>query len=108
MEIVVNPRNEFVAELVGSNNLLRKLSLFTVQFLLQAKQSELSDNNSKVSPTSIQSHEDLRTALSLLLESGAEQLHVVDNKGKQLGVITFQDLHRLLFEQLTQTPEMSK
>ncbi|OJX44006.1 MAG: ABC transporter ATP-binding protein [Chloroflexi bacterium 44-23] len=101
VEIVVKPENEFVAELVGSNNLLRKLSLFDVQSLLEAKQYERHNSFSKASFTSIQPQENLRTALSMLLESGAEQLHVVDNKGKSHGVITFQDLHRLLFEQFT-------
>ncbi len=102
MEIVTRPQNKFVEELVGSNNLLRKLSLFTVQSILN-KENDSKELHKSIAvhqhpEAIIQPQEDLRSALSLLLESGGQALRVINQDGNTLGMITFEDLHRHLFE----------
>ncbi len=102
MEIVTHPQNKFVEELIGSNNLLRKLSLFTVQSILNGESDSEEPHNSPAvhqhPEAVIQPQEDLRSALSLLLESGGQALRVINQDGSTLGMITFEDLHQRLFE----------
>lgn len=102
LEIVTKPQNSFVEELVGSNNLLRKLSLFTVQSILEGKeelsQIEESPPAHQHPQAVIQPGDDLRNALALLLETGGQTLRVIDKDGTTLGLLSFEDLHRRLFE----------
>lgn len=105
LEIVMKPENEFIQELVGTNNLLRKLSLIKVQSVLDAK-----GNSSEKSRESHLDHkeklfvepiDDLRKVLSILLLSGNEVVNVVDKDEKKIGVIGFMDLKATLAESIS-------
>lgn len=102
LEIMTQPKDKFVEELVGSNNMLRKLSLFTVQDLLDVlnehsfirKQAGVEPQESAV----IQPQEDLRSALSLLLEGGKDNLLVINLTGEIIAKIQFSDFNFLLLK----------
>ncbi len=102
LEIVTRPQNEFVQELVGTQNMLRRLSLIDVQSVLEARTTWASDLalaalNSNTQPV-VHPEDDLRSALSSLLDSGGDALQVVDREGRQVGKITFGDLRATLVE----------
>lgn len=81
-EIVLRPAGQFVSDLLGSEDVLRRLSLMPVTSALQP----LNDRFDGTGP-SIASTESLRDALSQLLESRASALTVVDPDGKVRGII---------------------
>lgn len=102
IEIVTRPQNKFVEELIGTNNMLRRLSLFTVRSVLEDRSSwsfeqalsQVGQNKTAV----IHPEDDLRSALSLLLDSGGDSLQVIDQAGQPVGEISFTDLRVALVE----------
>jgi osmoprotectant transport system ATP-binding protein len=96
LRIVTHPRDAFVQELIGTEDMLRRLSLLTVRSVLTARAGgDGIHPGGSVSPSgsaTIGPDEDLRSALSRLLRSGAESLSVVDEAGRTLGRISFADL----------------
>ncbi|MDQ3044177.1 MAG: ABC transporter ATP-binding protein [Chloroflexota bacterium] len=80
LRIVTEPANDFVAELVGADDVLRRLSLLTVSAASRSLQSAAIQGE----PT-IPHSASLRTALSLLLESHANRLLVHDDDAWPIG-----------------------
>jgi len=109
LEIVTRPQNEFVQELVGTENMVRRLSLIDVKSVLAARASGASDqageDRQSDRPAVVNPEADLRTALSCLLESGANALRVVDANGREIGQITFSDLRAALAKNPSQVQE---
>ena len=102
LEIVTRPCNDFVQELVGTQNMLRRLSLIHVQAVLDGRSSwasrqALADLALKREIV-IRPEDDLRSVLALFLDSNAESLPVVDQQGREVGKITFSDLKAALVE----------
>jgi osmoprotectant transport system ATP-binding protein len=77
LEIVMHPTDGFVADLVGADDVLRRLSLIRVRDLAVAAVG--------VGGPEIARSADARTALSRLLESGSRTLMVVDEDGRPAG-----------------------
>jgi osmoprotectant transport system ATP-binding protein len=76
LRIVTDPADEFVADLVGAHDVLRRLSLVRVSavpLLIRGAGPEISVDA------------DLRTALGVLMESGAPMLTVIDHDGHSIG-----------------------
>lgn len=101
MEIVTNPENAFVEELVGTNNFLRRLSLINVQSILKAKE-KLEPPVVVAQPAEtdlpvLRPEDDLRSVLSQLLSSGSSALQVVNSSGKPLGDVSFTDIRSMRF-----------
>jgi len=101
IEIVTHPADAFVEDLVGSNNLLRRLSLVNVQSILKAREemgipAVLPEVDAE-EPAVLRPEDDLRSALSLLLSSGKDTLRVENASGKALGEVGFSDLRSMLF-----------
>ena len=104
LELVTQPENEFIEELLGSNNILRKLSLVNVNSILKAREnqsyhvgrSQPVENNSSV----LRPEEDLRSVVSLLLCSGRDSLPVKDSEGHLLGTVGYSDLREMLISNL--------
>jgi osmoprotectant transport system ATP-binding protein len=97
LEIITHPQDEFVAALVGSGDLLRKLSLLNVRTLLNARSGQgAADHPVEKDARFVRLDDDLRTALSRLLESETGVLPVVDSEGHPAGKITFNDLRAVL------------
>jgi osmoprotectant transport system ATP-binding protein len=79
LHIVTKPADDFVADLVGARDVLRRLSLVHVSAV------PLLDGRAEGPKISIDA--DLRTALGLLMESGASCLSVIDRDGSILGAL---------------------
>ena len=110
LEIVTRPHDSFVEELVGTQNMLRRLSLLNVQAVLDARHGR------RTAPTQahpdlpqisqvpqggarVHAEDDLRSALSLLLESGVEAIPVVDYEEREIDRLSVTDLKAALAAQ---------
>ncbi len=88
LNILSAPADEFVSELVGAEDVLRRLSLLTVGPIMTAGAKGLpSKDGATLEPTS-----SLREALSLMLTHDTDSLPVVNDGGGPLGIITLQDI----------------
>jgi osmoprotectant transport system ATP-binding protein len=100
INVVTQPENDFIEELVGTDDILRRLSLVSIESIIKAKgphpaQPESPTQENRDAPQ-INPDEDLRTALSQLLRSGSEILRVVDSSGSTLGEVRMEDLREML------------
>src|SRR6266487_851314 len=97
LNIVMQPRDRFVQQLVGTEDMLRRLSLITVSDALAAQTpGELTPalgSRGSTELATISPDADLRSALSQLLRGDNAALAVVDQQGATLGQITFADMH---------------
>lgn len=78
LQIMTNPVNEFVADLVGAHDVLRQLSLLPVRNIM-------SEQPAGPGAPEIMATADAREALALLLESSTSCLKVVDEAGSAIG-----------------------
>jgi osmoprotectant transport system ATP-binding protein len=82
---VLKPADDFVRDLVGADDVLRRLSLIPIQTVIRplngASESTVIENNCS-----------LRDALSLLLERNEPSARVVDSDGNPVGAV---DLHTI-------------
>lgn len=85
LRIVTEPADPFVAELVGSDNVLRRLSLLAVGAAMESLGRSIPDGQPVV-----QRSESMRTALSLLLENQTDRLTVINEDAKPIGEITME------------------
>jgi osmoprotectant transport system ATP-binding protein len=103
LRIITQPCDAFVQELVGTEDVLRHLSLLNVGALLSARADAVGAALPPPSPTltegdavaesvTIRADDDLRMALSRLLGSGVDSLAVVGEDGRTLGRITLADI----------------
>ncbi len=87
--ILAHPADDFVAQFVGEDRALRRLALRTLRDVTLEPGSQ-SEPGSRVSPDTT-----VRNAVSLMLETGDEQLVVVDGD-RVLGVFHLRDAGELL------------
>jgi osmoprotectant transport system ATP-binding protein len=102
--IITRPRDTFVRDLVGAEDMLRRLSLITVGEVLAAGEhggDAVASTRPEPRLASIGPADDLRSALSQLLRSGADALAVVGADGRQLGVISFDDMRAITQDKAT-------
>jgi osmoprotectant transport system ATP-binding protein len=85
--ILTQPADEFVFKLVGADDMVRQLSLLSVG---TAMDGGFPDDTDQDAPT-IGVDEDLRHALSRLLQTGAKRLVVVEG-AKAVGSLTIEDI----------------
>lgn len=92
LRILSTPADDFVAELTGAGDVLRRLSLLSVESVMRPanEASPMSDGKS-----TIHTHDSVRDALGLLLGSGSEALSVVDEQGRRVGSIDMAAIRRL-------------
>lgn len=89
LALLTQPVDEFVAALVTSEDILRRLSLLQVGMVA----SPLTGHPVSVAEAPcIRTTADVRTALSLLLSSGAEALAVVDEAERTVAMLTFDSI----------------
>jgi osmoprotectant transport system ATP-binding protein len=79
LRIVMQPADDFVADLVGANDVLRRLSLIRVADVLQPVDIEARET--------IPADADLRMALAQLIEQGTTALAVVDDNRAVIGSV---------------------
>lgn len=95
LRIITRPRDTFVQELAGTEDMLRRLSLLTVRSVLEAQNNENEEGlRARSTPelATIRLEDDLRSALSYLLRSGTDVLTVVNGDGEPIGRIGFEDM----------------
>jgi osmoprotectant transport system ATP-binding protein len=88
LEIVTSPVDDFVAELVGADDVLRRLSLLTVGAAMRPLAG--ADGPPTLLPASTRTltrSAALRDALAVLVESGDDHLTVVDEDARPIGTI---------------------
>ncbi|HUG15537.1 MAG TPA: ABC transporter ATP-binding protein [Thermomicrobiales bacterium] len=90
LEIVMSPADEFVSDLVGAGDVLRRLSLLPVELAMRP----LDGAPIPGSLPSIERAADLRAALSLLLERRAERLIVRGAGGEPAGTLDMAAIER--------------
>ncbi len=82
LELVTAPQDDFVSELIGADDMLRRLSMLPLQAVpLEPSAAQPVD---VVLPT-VASSSNLREALGLLLQTSAPALNVVDETGLVVG-----------------------
>jgi len=81
--IVLEPADEFVSSLLGSGDVLRRLSLIPVGSMLTPLGQPLPTDLPRISRSS-----NLRSALAQLLESDSSALLVLDDEDKPVGTVT--------------------
>ena len=107
LEIVTRPHDAFVEELVGTQNMLRRLSLLNVQAVLDARPGRSPHAGEGAAErvalpaegARVHAADDLRSALSLLLESGGDAVPVVDYQERPIDRLSFADLKAALAAQ---------
>lgn len=93
LHILSAPADDFVAELVGSGDVLRRLSLIDVQSYMTPSPDGVAAAKNTVAPG-----DDLRKALGLILDQGTEAIAVTSEDSKPLGRITIADIRRAIHE----------
>lgn len=83
LTIVTQPADPFVAELVGTDDVLRRLSLLAVGAAMEALGRTIPDGQPVVERSA-----SMRTALSILLEKQTDRLTVIDEDARPVGEIT--------------------
>jgi osmoprotectant transport system ATP-binding protein len=108
LALATMPADEFVASLIGADDMLRRLSLLPVSLALGAPAAALavvhggSGAATDAAPgnlPTIAATADLRVALGLLLQSGAPALTVVDENGAAVGRLDFGGVRHALLAQ---------
>lgn len=89
LQIVSHPADDFVANLVGARDVMRRLSLVPIATAVD----DFAEPPTADEPT-ISGSAFLRDALSVLVESEADRLVVLDPDGHPMGVFTLDSLQR--------------
>ncbi|MGB5961746.1 MAG: ABC transporter ATP-binding protein [Coleofasciculaceae cyanobacterium] len=84
--ILTRPANSFVGDLIGSDDLVRQLSLLRVEVAMKSVHDSYLP-----SEYTIARHDNLRQALSVLLRTGADKLTVLE-QGKVVGILTLEHI----------------
>jgi osmoprotectant transport system ATP-binding protein len=87
LAMITHPRDDFVRQLLASDDVLRQLSLVPVAAVVPP-------GSPVDGAPSVRSTDSLRTALSLLLKSDAPTLSVFDDAGSPVGRLAFEDIRR--------------
>jgi len=90
LQIVTRPADDFVAELVGADNVIRRLGLISVSSAMVP----LTRTATSADPT-VSRNASLRAALSQLLEQDPDTLVVVDDDARPVGEITLDAIQAL-------------
>lgn len=91
LELATAPKNDFVRDLIGASDMLRRLGLLPVAAAVIAPSPHPPESLPAIPVTA-----DLRTALDLLLKSGAPALTVIDTAGAALGQLDFAAIRSVL------------
>jgi len=94
LEIVTDPADDFVADLVGANDVLRRMSLIPVASAASARARDSGEPSEQISGSAF-----LREALGRMVESGQDRLTVVDEDGHPDSELSLDDIRRAVGEE---------
>ncbi|UOR11380.1 ABC transporter ATP-binding protein [Halobacillus amylolyticus] len=98
-EILNHPKNEFVSEFVGQDRVLKSMSLYTVNDLVNAFDLE-GDIEDIVNTKTVHVDTSLRNTISMLLNQEADQVVIIDNNGARLGSVTLGLIEKFLHKEV--------
>jgi osmoprotectant transport system ATP-binding protein len=90
LHILTRPADDFVADLMGSEDVLRRLSLLSVQSVMQPIPAKLVASAGPTLPSTAS----LREALNHLLLSNVDSLIVTDEQGNPVGTLDLNTIRR--------------
>jgi osmoprotectant transport system ATP-binding protein len=94
--IITQPRDTFVRDLTGADDILRRLSLISVRDALATRgHANGAATDGAARSAALNADGNLRDALSQLLRAGAEALPVVGPNGEQLRQLSLDDVRAL-------------
>ncbi len=88
--VITHPRDDFVRRLLTSDDVLRMLGLIPVSVAITGPAPPSPPDGA----ATVRAEDSLRTALSTLLQSGAPALVVIEDGGRAVGRLTFEDIRR--------------
>lgn len=97
-EVLLRPRHEFVSEFLGQDRVLKSMSLYTVNDLLQ--RIELHPVSETKSYQEVDEDMSLRVSMSILLNQEAEQIVVKDKSGNHEGALTLDLIEQFIHKQV--------
>jgi osmoprotectant transport system ATP-binding protein len=89
LQLLTHPADDFVARLVDAGDILRRLSLLTAGAVASPLDGRLLPETG-----ALRADTDVRTALARLLSTGADVVPVVDEAGRAVGSLSFEDVRR--------------
>ncbi|PLS14787.1 ABC transporter ATP-binding protein [Bacillus sp. M6-12] len=92
LNIIAHPKNEFVRDLIGGEDIIRQVSLISVKEAMRKVAIQTAVNPGDTIPDTT----DIKSALGIMLKSGLENLYIVDEKSEIIGVINFAHIQALL------------
>jgi osmoprotectant transport system ATP-binding protein len=95
-EILTRPADEFVAQFVGADRALKRLSLTTLAELPLLAPGSTDGAALSPSATPVPREMSVRDALSQLLSAGGKPLRVTDRDGRVIGLLTLAQVQQLL------------
>ncbi|MDR7537792.1 MAG: ABC transporter ATP-binding protein [Armatimonadota bacterium] len=93
LAVVTQPRDDFVRQLLGADDVMRHLSLVPVTSAMMA--AGPGPDGRGLEPA-VQATDTLRTALSLLLQTGSASVAVLGEAGLVVGRLAFEDIKRTI------------
>jgi osmoprotectant transport system ATP-binding protein len=93
-EILIHPADDFVAQFVGADRGIKRLSLTTLGEL-----KLLEPNGTQPGPTRAPLQTSVRDALSMILTAGGDALTVIDGEDNVQGLVTLALIEQLLSEE---------
>lgn len=96
-DILSNPKNDFVRDFIGGDRALKRLTLLKVKDLITKLEdfSTRSRRRADLITQTISINENLRTALSFILDTPTGEAWVIDENHKKIGVIRISDFEIL-------------
>jgi osmoprotectant transport system ATP-binding protein len=97
-EILIHPADQFVAQFVGADRGIKRLSLTAVGELKLAAAAAQGDG-AGAPAASVPARASVRDALSVILTAGGEPVSVIDGDGRVLGTLTLGLIEQMLAEE---------
>jgi osmoprotectant transport system ATP-binding protein len=98
-EILIHPADEFVAQFVGADRGIKRLSLTAVGELKLAAP----EDGAGAGAVSVPARASVRDALSVILTAGGEAVSVIEADGRVVGMLTLGLIEQMLAEETAQT-----
>src|SRR5215213_5241187 len=105
--IITRPRDKFVRDLTGADDMLRRLSLISVRDALATRGhgNGVAATDGAPQSAALSADDNLRDALSQLLRAGTAALPIIGPNGEQLGQLSLEDVRALAQDKETRRQE---
>lgn len=94
LNIIAQPKNEFVRDLIGGDDIIRQISLINVRTAMEKTMGKVA----QIKSHTISQEEDLKSALAMMLRTGGDVLQVIDEHENVVGHLSISHMQELLKE----------